>query len=134
MISRLNFSISFINLLLIFLYLVFITIDLIRKEFEYLLILIILINLLIKLYSWHNLIISKKKYLNFIINYIFFNERFTKLCIFMFSTMTPIYMIVQKDSLIIDLFVQKLSFFMVFVLSLIGFYLEFFTLESKSNK
>tara|TARA_Y100001970_G_C13527260_1_gene505915 strand:+ start:304 stop:450 length:147 start_codon:yes stop_codon:yes gene_type:complete len=48
--------------------------------------------------------------------------------------MTPIYMIVQKDSLIIDLFVQKLSFFMVFVLSLIGFYLEFFTLESKSNK
>ena len=65
MISRLNFSISFINLLLIFLYLVFITIDLIKKEFEYLLILIILINLLIKLYSWHNLIISKKKILKF---------------------------------------------------------------------
>ena len=43
-------------------------------------------------------------------------------------------MIFQKDILVIDLFIEKFSFLLVFIFSLIGFYLEFFVLESKSNK
>ncbi len=65
---------------------------------------------------------------------IFFNIRITRLSVLIFSIVTPIYMIIQKDSLIIDLFIEKLSFLFVFIFSLVGFYLEFFILERKSNK
>ncbi len=128
---RLNYFINLLNLFLIFIYFILININLIKKEFEFLLISLIIINLIIKLYNWYNFKIIKKQYLNTIINNIFFNDRFTKLTIFILSIAIPIYMIFQKDSLIIDLFIEKLSFLLVFIFSLIGFYLEFFILESK---
>ena len=43
-------------------------------------------------------------------------------------------MIFQKENLVIDLFVVKLSFLLVFIFSIVGFYLEFFVLESKIEK
>ena len=132
--SKLNFSINLINLFLIFTYFILINIVLIKKEFEYLIIFLITINFIIKFYNWYNLKITKKKNLKIFINNIFFNDRYTKLSIFIFSFATPIYMIFQKDILVIDLFIEKFSFLLVFIFSLIGFYLEFFVLESKSNK
>ena len=134
MMMRLNYYINLLNLFLIFIYFIFININLLRKEFEYILISLILINLSIKFYNWYNFNITKRKNLHIIINNIFFNDRFTRLSIFIFSIVTPIYMILQKDSLVIDLFIEKLSFLLVFIFVLLGFYLEFFILESKSNK
>tara|TARA_B100000674_G_scaffold208981_1_gene170992 strand:+ start:496 stop:897 length:402 start_codon:yes stop_codon:yes gene_type:complete len=132
--SKLNFYINLINLFLIFTYFILINIVLIKKEFEYFIIFLITINFIIKFYNWYNLEITKKKNLKIFINNIFFNDRYTKLSIFIFSFATPIYMIFQKDILVIDLFIEKFSFLLVFIFSLIGFYLEFFVLESKSNK
>tara|TARA_Y100000768_G_C23419350_1_gene425363 strand:+ start:83 stop:475 length:393 start_codon:yes stop_codon:yes gene_type:complete len=127
----LNYLINLLNLSLIFIYFIFINIELVNKEFEYLLISLIVINLSIKLYSWN---ITSKKNLHITFKNNFFNVRLTRLSIFIFSIVTPIYMIVQKDSLAIDLFIEKLSFLLVFIFSFVGFYLEFFILERKSNK
>ena len=134
MIIRLNYFINLLNLFLIFIYFIFINIDLVKKEFEYLLISLIIINLLIKLYIWNYLRVIKKQYSHIIINNIFFNNKFVKLSILVFSILTPVYMIFQKDSLIIDFFIEKLTFLLVFIFSVIGFYLEFFILENKSKK
>ena len=105
-----------------------------ERNFEYFLIFLILFNSIIKFYNWTNLEITKKKYLNIFINNFFYNDRFTKLSIFILSIVIPLYMIFQKDNLIMDLFIEKLSFFLVFLFSIIGFYLEFFILESKLGK
>lgn len=131
---RLNYFVNLLNLFLIFIYFIFININLIKKEFGYLLIFLIIINLFIKLYNWYNLNITKKQNLNIITDNIIFNDRFAKLSIFILSIATPIFMIFQKDSLVIDSLIQKFSFLFVFLFSLLGFYLEFFVLESKSNK
>ena len=130
---QLNYFINLINLFLIFTYFIFVNIDLDKNWFEYLLISLIMINLSIKLYNWYNFSIIMKKNLNIIFN-IFFNERFTKLSIFIFSIAIPIYMIIQRDNLVIDLLIEKLTFLLVLIFSMIGFYLEFFILESKSKK
>ena len=132
--KQLNYFVSLINLLSIFLFFIFLNLYQINKEFKYMLIFLIVFNLLIKLYTWHVLSITKKENLNIIINNIFFNVKFTKLSILIFSIVTPIYMILQMDNLIIDLFIKKLSFLLIFIFSLIGFYLEFFILERKPKK
>ncbi len=132
--KQLNYFVSLINLLSVFLFFIFLNLYQINKEFKYMLIFLIVFNLLIKLYTWHVLSITKKENLNIIINNIFFNVKFTKLSILIFSIVTPIYMILQMDNLIIDLFIKKLSFLLIFIFSLIGFYLEFFILERKPKK
>ena len=134
MMLRLNFIINLLNLFLILIFFIFLNKDLLNKEFEYLLIFLIIINLLTKLYNWYNFSFSKKQYLNIIINNIFFSDRFLKFSIIIFSIVTPVYMILQKDSLVIDMFIEKLSFLLVFIFSILGFYLEFFILESKTDK
>ena len=134
MMLRLNYILNLINLFLILIYFIFFNINILKKQFEYLLISLIIINLVTKLYNWYVFKISKKQDLNIILNNIFFNNNFTKLSILILSIVTPIYMIFQKDSLVIDLFIEKLSFLLVLVFSLIGFYLEFFILESTSDK
>ena len=105
-----------------------------ERNFEYFLIFLIFFNSIVKFYNWTNLEIKKKKYPNIFINNFFYNDRFTKLSIFILSIVIPLYMIFQKDNLIMDLFIEKLSFFLVFLFSIIGFYLEFFVLESKLGK
>ena len=132
--TRFNYFINLLNLFLIFAYFVFLNLDIINKEFKYLLISLIVINLLIKLYIWYNYKITRKQNLNIFINNIFFDDRFTKLSIFILSIATTIYMIFQKENLVVDLFIAKFSFLLVIIFSLIGFYLEFFILESKPNK
>ncbi len=134
MMSKLNYFINLLNLFLIFIYFILLNINLIKKEFEFVLISLIIISLILKLYNWYKLKITKKQYLNLFINNIFFNDRFSKLSIFILSIVIPIFMISQKDSLVIDLFIEKLSFLLVLMFALIGFYLEFFILESKSKK
>ena len=134
MMLRLNYILNLINLFLILIYFIFFNINILKKQFEYLLISLIIINLVTKLYNWHVFKISKKQDLNIILNNIFFNNNFTKLSILILSIVTPIYMILQKDSLIIDILIERLSFLLVFIFSLIGFYLEFFILESKHKK
>ena len=134
MILRLNYIISLLNLFLILIYFMLLNINILNKEFGFLLIILISINLLIKLYNWYNFSFSKKQYLNIIINNIFFSDRFLKFSIIIFSIVTPVYMILQKDSLVIDMFIEKLSFLLVFIFSILGFYLEFFILESKTDK
>ena len=134
MILRLNYIISLLNLFLILIYFVLLNIKILSKEFGFLLIILISINLLIKLYNWYNFSFSKKQYLNVFINCIFFSDKFTKFSVVIFSIVIPIYMILQKDSLIIDIFIERLSFLLVFIFSIVGFYLEFFILESKTDK
>ena len=134
MILRLNYIISLLNLFLILIYFMLLNINILNKEFGFLLIILISINLLIKLYNWYNFSFSKKQYLNVFINCFFFSDKFTKFSVVIFSIVIPIYMILQKDSLIIDFFIERLSFLLVFIFSIVGFYLEFFILESKTDK
>ncbi len=134
MIKSLNYFINLLNLFLIFIYFIFINTNLEKKDFKFLLISLIVVSFFLKLFCWQYFNFVKKKNLNLIINSILFNDDFIKLCILIFSIATPIYMIFQKDSLIISLFVEKLSFLLLFVFSFLGFYLEFFILDSESNK
>ena len=134
MMVRLNYFINLINLFLIFIYFIFINIGQIKIEFEYLLILLIITNLSLKLYNWYYFKIVMKKNIYVFINNVLLNEKFTQLSILIFSIIIPIYMIFQKDNLVIDLLIKKLSFLLVFIFAVLGFYLEFFILENKSNK
>ena len=134
MMVSLNYFINLINLFLIFIYLIFINIGQIKIEFEYLLILLIITNLSVKLYNWYYFKIVMKKNIYVFINNILLNEKFTQLSILIFSIIISIYMIFQKDNLVIDLLIEKLSFLLVFIFAVLGFYLEFFILENKSNK
>ena len=134
MMVRLNYFINLINLFLIFIYFIFINIGQIKIEFEYILILLIITNLSVKLYNWYYFKIVMKKNIYVFINNVLLNEKFTQLSILIFSIIIPIYMIFQKDNLVIDLLIEKLSFLLVFIFAVLGFYLEFFILENKSNK
>ena len=134
MMVRLNYFINLINLFLIFIYFIFVNIGQIKIEFEYLLILLIITNLSVKLYNWYYFKIVMKKNIYVFINNVLLNEKFTQLSILIFSIIIPIYMIFQKDNLVIDLLIEKLSFLLVFIFAVLGFYLEFFILENKSNK
>tara|TARA_B100001121_G_scaffold185479_1_gene162042 strand:- start:526 stop:927 length:402 start_codon:yes stop_codon:yes gene_type:complete len=130
----LNYFFNLLNLFLIFLYFIFINTNFLIIELEFLLIILILLNFIIKLYNWFYYKNSKVKNLNIILKEIFFNDNFTKLCILILSIVIPIYMILQRESLIIDSFVEKFSFFLVFIFSLIGFYIEFFILKNQLEK
>ena len=130
----LNYFINLLNLFLIFLYFIFINTNFLLTELELSLIFLIILNFVMKLYNWYYYKNLKVINLKAISKKIFFNENFTKISIFILSILIPVYMIWQRESLIIDLFVEKLSFFLVFVFSLLGFYIEFFILESQSKK
>ena len=129
MISIFNFSINLLIVVCLFTYFIFTTIDFNLKNIEYFLILIILINSFNKIYIWSNFRVFIKKDLNKIFKYILFNDSFAKLSIIILSTVIPIYMLMQKDILVIDILIEKASFLLVSIFALIGFYLEFYILE-----
>ena len=129
MISIFNFSINLLIIVCLFIYFIFATIDLKLKNIEYFLILIIVINLFTKVYIWLNFRVFIKKDLNKIFKYILFNVSFAKLSIIILSTVIPIYMLMQKNILVVDMLIEKASFLLVSIFALIGFYLEFYILE-----
>ena len=129
MISIFNFSINLLIVVCLFIYFIFITIDFNLKNIEYFLILIIIINSFNKIYIWSNFRVFIKKDLNKIFKDILFNDSFAKLSIIILSTVIPIYMLLQKDILVIDILIEKASFLLVSIFALIGFYLEFYVLE-----
>ena len=129
MISIFNFSINLLIVVCLFIYFIFTTIDLNLKNIEYFLILIIVINTFNKIYIWSNFRVFIKKDLNKIFKDILFNESFAKLSIIILSTVIPIYMLLQKDILVVDILIEKASFLLVSIFALIGFYLEFYILE-----
>ena len=129
MITILNFLINLLIIVCLFIYFFFTTIDLSLRNIEYFLILFIAINLINKIYIWSNFTVFVKKDLNKIFKHILFNVSFVKLSIIILSTVIPIYMLVQKDKLVVDILIQKASFLLVSLFALIGFYLEFFILE-----
>ena len=129
MISILNFSINLLILVCLFIYFIFTTIDFNLKNIEYFLILIIVINSFNKIYIWLNFRVFIKKDLNKIFKDILFNDSFAKLSIIILSTVIPIYMLMQKDILVVDILIEKASFLLVSIFALIGFYLEFYILE-----
>ena len=131
MISIFNFSINLLIVVCLFIYFIFTTIDFNLKNIEYFLILIIVINSFNKIYIWSNFRVFIKKDLNKIFKDILFNDLFTKLSIIILSTVIPIYMLIQKDILVVDVLIVKASFLLVSFFALIGFYLEFFILEVK---
>ena len=133
MITILNFSINLLIIVCLFIYFFFTTIDLSLKNIEYFLIFFIAINLINKIYIWSNLKVFIKKDLNKIFKHILFNVSFTKLNIIILSTVIPIYMLIQKDKLVVDILIEKTSFFLVSLFALIGFYLEFFILEIRKT-
>ena len=129
MISIFNFSINLLIVVCLFIYFIFTTIDFNLKNIEYFLILIIVINLFNKIYIWSNFRVFIKKDLNTIFKDILFNVSFAKLSIIILSTVIPIYMLMQKDILVVDILIEKASFLLVSIFALIGFYLEFYILE-----
>ena len=129
MISIFNFSINLLIVVCLFIYFIFTTIDFNLKNIEYLLILIIVINSLNKIYIWSNFRVFIKKDINKIFKDILFNDSFAKLSIIILSTVIPIYMLMQKDILVVDILIEKASFLLVSIFALIGFYLEFYILE-----
>ena len=129
MISIFNFSINLLIVVCLFTYFIFTTIDFNLKNIEYFLIPIIVINSFNKIYIWSNFRVFIKKDLNKIFKDIIFNDSFAKLSIIILSTIIPIYMLMQKDILVVDILVEKASFLLVSFFALIGFYLEFYILE-----
>ena len=129
MISIFNFSINLLIVVCLFIYFIFTTIDFNIKNIEYFLILIIVINSFNKIYIWSNFRVFIKKDLNKIFKDILFNDSFAKLSIIILSTVIPIYMLLQKDILVINILIEKVSFLLVSFFALIGFYLEFYILE-----
>ena len=129
MISIFNFSINLLIVVCLFIYFIFTTIGFNFENIEYFLILIIVINSFNKIYIWSNFRVFIKKDLNKIFTDILFNVSFAKLTIIILSTVIPIYMLMQKDILVIDILIEKASFLLVSIFALIGFYLEFYILE-----
>jgi len=129
MISIFNFSINLLIVVCLFIYFIFTTIEFNLKNIEYFLILLIVINSFNKIYIWSNFRVFIKKDLNKIFKDILFNDSFTKLSIIILSTIIPIYMLMQKDILVVDILIEKASFLLVSFFALIGFYLEFYILE-----
>ncbi|MDC3078846.1 hypothetical protein OA255_00505 [Pelagibacteraceae bacterium] len=129
MISIFNFSINLLIVVCLFIYFIFTTINFNLENIEYFLILIIVINSFNKIYIWSNFRVFIKKDLNKIIKDILFDVSFAKLSIIILSTVIPIYMLIQKDILVIDILIEKASLLLVSIFSLIGFYLEFYILE-----
>ena len=129
MISIFNFSINLLIVVCLFIYYIFTTIDFYLKNIEYFLILIIVINSFNKIYIWSNFRVFIKKDLNKIFKDILFNDSFAKLSIIILSTVIPIYMLMQKDILVVDILIEKATFLLVSIFALIGFYLEFYILE-----
>ena len=129
MISIFNYATNLLIVVCLFIYFIFTTIDFNLKNIEYLLILIIVINSFNKIYIWSNFRVFIKKDLNKIFKDILFNVSFAKLSIIILSTVIPIYMLMQKDILVIDILIEKASFLLVSIFALIGFYLEFYILE-----
>jgi len=129
MISIFNFSINLLIVVCLFIYFIFTTVDINLKNIEYFLILIIVINSFNKIYIWSNFRVFIKKDLNKIFKDIIFNESFAKLSVIILSTVVPIYMLMQKDILVVDILIEKASFLLVSIFALIGFYLEFYILE-----
>ena len=129
MISIFNFSINFLIVVCLFIYFIFTTIDFNLENIEYLLILIIVINSFNKIYIWSNFRVFIKKDLDKILKDILFNDSFIKFSIIILSTVIPIYMLIQKDILVVDILIEKASFLLVSIFALIGFYLEFYILE-----
>ena len=129
MISIFNFSINLLIVVCLFIYFIFTTVDINLKNIEYFLILLIVINSFNKIYIWSNFRVFIKKDLNKIFKGILFNDTFAKLSIIILSTVIPIYMLMQKDILVIDILIEKASFLLVSIFALIGFYLEFYILE-----
>ena len=129
MISIFNFSFNLLIIVCLFIYFIFTTIEFNLKNIEYFLIPIIVINSFNKIYIWSNFRVSFKKDLNKIFKDILFNDSFAKLSIIILSTVIPIYMLMQKDMLVVDILIEKASFLLVSIFALIGFYLEFYILE-----
>ena len=129
MISIFNFSINLLIVVCLFIYFIFTTIEFNLKNVEYFLILLIVINSFNKIYIWSNFRVFIKKNLNKIFKKIIFNDSFAKLSIIILSTVIPIYMLMQKDILVVDILIEKVSFLLVSIFALIGFYLEFYILE-----
>ena len=129
MISIFNFSINLLIVVCLFIYFIFTTIDFNLKNIEYFLILIIVLNSFNKIYIWSNFRVFIKKDLNKIFKYILFNDSFAKLSIIILSTVIPIYMLMQKDILVVDILIEKASFLLVSIFALIGFDLEFYILK-----
>ena len=129
MISIFNFSINLLIVVCLFIYFIFTTVDINLKNIEYFLILIIVINSFNKIYIWSNFRVFIKKDLNKIFKDILFNDSFAKLSIIILSSVIPIYMLMQKDILVVDILIEKASFLLVSIFALIGFYLEFYILE-----
>ena len=129
MISIFNFSINLLIVVCLFIYFIFTTIDFNLKNIEYVLILMIVINSFNKIYIWSNFRVFIKKDLNKIFKDIIFNESFAKLSVIILSTVVPIYMLMQKDILVVDILIEKVSILLVSIFALIGFYLEFYILK-----
>ena len=124
-----NLLITTLNLLLIFVYFIFLFFKYLYINLEYILIFLLIISLLIKLLVWYSNKFIIKKNLFKLLKNILQNEKFTMLIVLIISNILPLYIIAQKDSLVINIIIEKISFLFVFLFMLIGFFLEFFVLK-----
>ena len=132
--NSLNFLTNSFNLILILVYLVLLNIEHLFDNIEYFIIITLILNLFFKFFSWYKYKILIKKNISYLLKKYFFNVNFAKINIIIFSIVLPIYMILQKNNLVIDILVERISFFIVFIFTLIGFFVEFYILESEKNE
>ena len=124
-----NLLITTLNLVLIFVYFIFLFFEYLYINLEYILIFLLIISLLIKLLVWYGNKFIIKKNLFKLLKSILQNEKFTMLIVLIISNILPLYMIAQKDNLVINIIIEKISFLFVFLFLLIGFFFEFFVLK-----
>tara|TARA_B100001057_G_scaffold340878_1_gene341679 strand:+ start:168 stop:578 length:411 start_codon:yes stop_codon:yes gene_type:complete len=124
-----NLFITTLNLVLIFVYFIFLYLKYVSINLENALILLLIFSLLIKLLVWYNYKFIIKKNLIDLFKNIFQKERFIMFIILILSNILPIYMIVQRKSLVINMIIENISFLFVFLFALVGGYFEFFILK-----
>tara|TARA_A100000164_G_C21777129_1_gene709147 strand:+ start:84 stop:494 length:411 start_codon:yes stop_codon:yes gene_type:complete len=124
-----NLFITTLNLVLIFVYFIFLYLKQVSINLENALILLLIFSILIKLLVWYNYKFIIKKNLIDLFKNIFQKERFIMFIILILSNILPIYMIVQRKSLVIDMIIENISFLFVFLFALVGGYFEFFILK-----
>ena len=124
-IKNINIYINLISLLLLLSLSILTLFEANFAYFESTIIIFLLFNFIIKISSW----LKNNKYnVKFKINNydIIFNNRFVLFIVLILSNINPLYMTLQKPYLIVDLVTIKILFFIVFILALLGFIIEFF--------
>jgi hypothetical protein len=115
MIKIKNFKQHFITIIGMFFLTIYYVSSFFEIDFDYLFYITIFVLsgcLLIKLFYWHNISKSSER------------ENFLRFSFLILTYFLPIYMIIQEPTLIIDITILKISYFIIFIFAFIGILIE----------